>query len=65
MPMRKNEGPGPQVTIRFANSSVRFPISAGETVGGLAGRLACLSEVRAKPLSIDLTFPRAAKPVLH
>ena len=66
MPTRKNEGPGPQVIVRFPHSSVRFVMSAGDTVGDLAHRLAGLTEQgRAKPLSIALSFPRAAKPVLH
>jgi hypothetical protein len=66
MPMRKNEGPGPQVTVRFPDGRLCFVMSAGDTVGDLAGRLARHTEEgRAKPLSIDLTFPRTAKPVLH
>ena len=64
MTMRKNAEPGPQVTVHFAKSSLRFPISAGETVGDLAG-LARLWRVRTKPLSIALTFPSDAKPLLR
>jgi hypothetical protein len=66
MPMRKNEGAGTKVTVRFQDSISFFLLSPGDTVGDLASRLDRLSEQRgAKPLTIALTFPSAAKPVLH
>ena len=66
MPGRRNEGRHPQVTLRFQEELLRFSLSAGDTLGDLACHLARLWEQRdEKPLSIDLTFPRLARPVLH
>jgi hypothetical protein len=66
MRARKNEGPGPEVTARFHDGVTRFPLSAGDTIGDLASQLARLAAQRgALLLTIDLTFPRAEKPVLH
>ena len=66
MPTRRHEGRQPQVTLRFQEDSLCFRMSVGDTVGDLACHLARVWEERGeKPLTIALSFPRVARPVLH
>jgi len=66
MTMRSNSGTATKVAVRFEESMSYFVLSPGDTVGDLASHLAILSERRgATPLTIALTFPRVAKPILH